>query len=308
MKAVPTGRIRRVAKLGGLATGLAGSIAGAAGRLALGRDTASAHFHRRAAETLLASLDGMKGLPMKLGQMLSYVDDLVPPEHRAIYRETLGKLQASGQSLPFEVVRPIIEEDIGPIDDSFAEFDETPIAAASIGQVFRARLHDGREVAVKVQYPGIADAVRADLKNADSLVGAFGLVLPKVEIQSAFDELSTLLIQECDYAHELANQVEMARLFADDPDVVIPDVVPEQSGPRVLTTVLVRGRTWDDVVASADRVEQKRLGGIIFRFVFRAAYVHGVVNADPHPRRGKRWFACVTPSPPVPPTTWCGRR
>lgn len=279
---VRSGRFARASMLGGMAAGLAGDAVGAV--VAKGRDTVSSELHRRAAKRLLESLGEMKGLPMKLGQMLSYVDDMVPPEHRAIYRETLEALRVRARPLDFEVMKATIEEDLGrPIDEIFASFDETPIAAASIGQVYRATLPDGRNVAVKVQYPGIERAIRSDLRNADALLSAFSVILPKVDLETTLADVNARVLEECDYVHEAESQRRFAEIYADDPDIVVPAVVDELCATRVLTSELVEGKGWDEMLTSTSSAERSRLALIIFRFVFDAIYNHAVFNADPHP-------------------------
>src|SRR5262245_34184683 len=170
-----------------MAAGLAGDVAVAVA--ALGK-SAGEEFHRRAAERLLSRLGEMKGLPMKLGQMLSYVDDMVPPEHRSIYRDTLSALRIRSRPMPLDTFEQA---------QKFASFEREPIAAASIGQVYRAVMKDGTRAAVKIQYPGIKEAIESDLKNIDTLLSAASIVLPRVELENTIADITARIGEECDY-------------------------------------------------------------------------------------------------------------
>lgn len=283
---IPQGRVERLMRVTGLGTRLAADLARAAGRLSLGagRDATSAAFHKDAAETLALVLGRMKGLPMKAGQMLSYIDDFIPAEHRATYREVLSRLQAQARPMRLKELEAVIREDLGKGPaELFARFDPTPIASASIGQVYRAALKDGREVAVKVQYPGIADAIRSDLKNIGLLRDALSLVLPRLQVERSLGDLADRLLEECDYGCELCNVQEFARVWRGEPDVWVPEPVEELCAGRVLVTELVAGRSFGALVASGTAEEKARAGRVIWRFVFRSLYAHGIFNADPHP-------------------------
>ena len=213
-----------------MAAGIAGGAALAAGRLATaGVAGAEAELHRRTAKSLRKALSELKGLPMKLGQMLSYVDDAVPAEYRAIYRETLRDLQAHVRPVAFAAMRTVMTEELGRAPELvFDDLDPVPIAAASIGQVYRARLRQGDgepvRVAVKVQYPGIADAVDSDLRNMTGLVQTLGRVLPRFEIEQTLADVTSRLREECDYVRELEHQRAFAHLWAGPDDVFVPQV------------------------------------------------------------------------------------
>lgn len=283
---IRSGRFARVAMLGGMAARLAGDAASAAGRFAAtaAKDEAARALHRRAAKTLTRSLGEMKGLPMKLGQMLSYIDDFVPPQHRHIYRETLRELQTRTRPMLWESIEELVTEELGgPPDTVFASFDRNPIAAASIGQVYRATTHDGVDVAVKVQYPGIADAIRSDMRNIDTVVSALATALPRFDVEQSINDLTARLHEECDYTVERDNQHAFAESWSDDPEVLIPRVVEDLCGRHVLVTEWVAGMSWHDMLASSSDEEKNRYGLTIFRFVFRSLYVFGMFNADPHP-------------------------
>jgi predicted unusual protein kinase regulating ubiquinone biosynthesis (AarF/ABC1/UbiB family) len=282
---VPTGRLKRLGKLGRMAAGLAGDLAGAAGRMVVkSRDEAAAQLHAGAARRLFETMAQMKGLPMKLGQTLSYLDDFVPPEHRDVWRETLAALQVKARPLSSRAMAAVIEADLGaPPEELFARFSKKPIAAASIGQVYRATLRDGREVAVKVQYPGVAQSIRDDLKNVKMLKSALGVVLPKVQVEQSLADISARVLEECDYGHELENQRDFAARWAGDAEVVVPAVVPECSSEHVLTTELVEAPGFHRFLEDASAEERARAGRTIYRFVFRSLYLFGMFNADPHP-------------------------
>jgi predicted unusual protein kinase regulating ubiquinone biosynthesis (AarF/ABC1/UbiB family) len=283
---VTKGRLGRLGMLGGLAGSLAGELAGAATRVAVGaaREEASRLFHKEAAQKLLASLGRMKGLPMKAGQMLSYIDDFIPLEHRETYRETLRQLQVKARPMPTaELTRAIARELGKPPEELFQRFDPEPIAAASIGQVYRATLKSGAEVAVKVQYPGIREAIESDLKNLDVLRAALGVILPKVDVENSIHDLTSRILEECDYRSELRNQEQFRTLWECDPEVLVPRAFPELSGDTVLVSEFVEGKYWQRMMDETEAPERSRLGRTIARFVFRSLYVFAMFNADPHP-------------------------
>jgi predicted unusual protein kinase regulating ubiquinone biosynthesis (AarF/ABC1/UbiB family) len=168
-------------------------------------------------------------------------------------------------------------------EEIFAEIQKEPIAAASIGQVYRARTREGRDVAVKVQYPGIKEAIENDIKNVEVLRSALSVILPKVDVDRSLEDLTSRVLEECDYGCELNNQEDFRRAWDGDAEVFIPHVLPELSGDRVLVSELVVGDHFADMLVRADQAERTRNGKIIARFVFRSLYVHGMFNADPHP-------------------------
>ena len=281
---IRTGRLSRLARLGGMAAGVAGGAAGLAGGVVRGSgERAMEAFHRRTAERLADALGEMKGLPHKVGQILSVMDATIPVEHRAIYGEVLSRLQAETQALPWSEVAPVVEDGLGVSPDvCFAEVDPEPVAAASIGQVHRGRLHDGRTVAVKVQYPGVAAALQADLDNADALVASLGTVVPKTDVRALIDDLTTTFLEELDYAHEARVQAACAARWADDADIVIPAVIPACSGDRVLTTEWVDGMSFTDA-RTAPTGQKDRWGAALWRFTWTSITEHGWVHGDPHP-------------------------
>jgi predicted unusual protein kinase regulating ubiquinone biosynthesis (AarF/ABC1/UbiB family) len=236
----------------------------------------------RTAEQVASELGQMKGALMKLGQMASYLDDGLPEP----LRMALAQLQSKAPPMSVELAHRALEEELGrPVEQLFVEFDDEPIAAASIGQVHRAIIRvDGTEraVAVKVQYPGVGEAIRSDLRNADML----GVVLKQgfggLDPAEMVDEIKIRLAEEVDYELEAHNQRLFADFYRAHPFIRIPQVIGEYSTRRVLTTELATGHPWSDMIESDQRTRD-RVGEIIFRFVFRSLYRFGAFNGDPHP-------------------------
>ena len=278
-----TGRIGRLASLGGLATRLAGgAVSSAAQRVTAGRDAALEALHRKTARRLLETMGHMKGLPMKIGQLLSFMDGLVPAQYQPIYGELLSKLQVRVEPLPWDDVREVLQAELGrPCAEVFARVDPAPIAAASIGQVHRAELKDGRPVAIKIQYPGIADAVASDLKNAGAIVSTLGAIM--VDNRAMARDFMSRVAEELDYRNEARNQREFIARWRGEPRVVIPEVYTELSSERVLVSELMRGETFAELAASDDQARRSAVGETLFTFVFRSLLTHGIFNADPHP-------------------------
>ncbi len=286
LRGLKKGRASRFAGFAGIAGSMAGNAVRAVGAFATTGSVhkASEEMHRRTAEKLAASLGDMKGLPMKMGQMLSYVDEFIPAKHRTLYRETLNKLQAKTRPMDWEFIEDTLNENIGkPIADAFAEFDIEPIAAASIGQVYEARLHDGMKVAVKVQYPGIAEAIDNDLNNLGAMFKPLLMVIPKVAMSAAAADLQERLISECDYPREAEMQKLFHRLYEDDEQIIIPRVIDELCGPQVLVTEFIEGMTYQDLLEQSTAEECSKAGAILCRFAYQSLYQFGILNTDPHP-------------------------
>lgn len=244
----------------------------------------------REAERYVAVLGDMKGVAMKAGQMLSFLDSGgVPEQYRAAYQQIIGSLQADAPPMPFEIVRDIIERELGhPIGEAFAGIDEHPMAAASIGQVHAAHLTDGRKVVVKVQYPGVGDAIRADLDNAElisSFVGMAAKLSPiKVNADAATitEEITERITEELDYRLEAANQAGFGSHYEGHPFIRIPAVVPELSTERILVMDHDDGMRWTTALEQPQELKDM-WGEVIHRFVFGSLYDFGEFNADPHP-------------------------
>ncbi|MFZ5893541.1 MAG: ABC1 kinase family protein [Myxococcota bacterium] len=268
---LPTGRLGRFARLAAL--GAKTSVS-----LLTSRDG------RAAAEQAAEVLGQLRGLAAKVGQMASYVDGVVPPGQRAAYEAALSSLRAASPSSSPEAIRDLVEVELGaPIDRLFAEWESEAFASASIGQVHRARLFDGRQVAVKVQHPGIDRAVESDLQNTGMIEALLGRVVPRgVRTSHVFDDIRARFREELDYRHEAEQQRAFAALHAGDAHIHIPEVVAERSTRRVLCSEYVSGGSLEQ--AALVSVEERRhFAETLWRFVFKGTLVGGRFNADPHP-------------------------
>ena len=286
-KQVPTSRLARGTKLGAVA---AGSMVrkqrarvSMRGRTEAVRARMAEESILRSTEQLVMVLGTMKGVAMKLGQMMSVLDlDLVPPEQRERFQKKLAVLRNAAPSVSFAAMREVIEQDYGQsLEDVFTEFDPEPIAAASIGQVYLARLPDGRQVAVKVQYPGIDSAVRADLKNLTMFRRVLQSAMPWVT-PAVLDELRLNMEAELDYHIEAETQQEIASLYEDHPFIVIPRPVLEHSTQRVLVTEYLHGTSFDRI-RELPAPERDRVGEIIYRFYVGSLFTFNEFCGDPHP-------------------------
>lgn len=243
------------------------------------RDALDSEFQLRSAEAVADSLGHMKGAMMKLGQMASYLDQGMPEP----VREALAQLQQNAPPMSAELASETVERELGaPPESLFAEWDGVPIAAASIGQVHRAMTKDGQAVAVKVQYPGIGEAITSDLDNVGVLFTAMSLMFPGLETGPLVTELRDRILEELDYRLEADNQRLFATFYAGHPFIHIPAVVERYSSGRVLTTELADGVRFDEVV-SWSQDERDLAAETIFRFVFRSLYRLRAFNGDPHP-------------------------
>ena len=242
---IPTSRIARTARVSGLAAGQAarhlGTRAANLGRCDEGKQAALERRNLEAAEQIVAALGTMKGAAMKLGQVMSFLDvGLVPEEHREEFQRKLGELRDAAPKVRFSDMRKVIESELGEsIEDVFAAFETEPVAAASIGQVYRARLHDGRDVAVKVQYPGVAQAVRADMQNLGIILRLMKRIAPGLDVKSTAEEIRARIGDELDYELEAQNQRTLARIFRGHPFIRVPEVVSSLSREKVLVTEYV---------------------------------------------------------------------
>jgi predicted unusual protein kinase regulating ubiquinone biosynthesis (AarF/ABC1/UbiB family) len=285
---LPTGRWRRAAKVGRLAGGQAArgyaTKAANVARSEDGRRDAAARRQVEAAEQIFEVLGQMKGAAMKVGQVASFIDTgAFPPEFQERVQAKLAELRDAAPRVSFDRMRKLIEADMGErLDGVFAEFDEEAVAAASIGQVYRARLHDGREVAVKVQYPGVAQAVRADLQNLGLIMRVAKRMAPGMDAQAMTREIRERLTDELDYEHEAQQHRAFARTWRAHPFIYVPPVLTELSSEHVLVTEWVDGRGFEEV-RELDRPTRDRFGEIVFRFFFGSLYRNGHFSGDPHP-------------------------
>jgi predicted unusual protein kinase regulating ubiquinone biosynthesis (AarF/ABC1/UbiB family) len=285
---IPTSRIARTARVSSLAAGQAarqlGTHAANLTRSEPGKEAALERRHLEAAEQIVTALGTMKGAAMKLGQTMSFLDvGLIPEEYREEFQRKLGALRDAAPKVRFDDMRKVIESELdGPLKETFASFDPEPVAAASIGQVYRATLHDGRDVAVKVQYPGVGAAVRADMQNLGIILRLMKRIAPGLDVKGTAEEIRERIVEELDYELEAHNQRSLARIFKAHPFIVVPDVVTSLSRERVLVTDYVHGDNFD-TLKHADQATRDRAGEIVFRFYFGCMYRHRQFSGDPHP-------------------------
>jgi predicted unusual protein kinase regulating ubiquinone biosynthesis (AarF/ABC1/UbiB family) len=285
---MPTGRVRRTAKVGGLVgSEVARAYATKAANLVRSdedRSTADARRRLEAAEHVVEVLGAMKGPAMKVGQMASMLDlGGLPPDELEGLQAKLGELRDRAPQASFKEMRKVIEQDLGDrLGNLFAEFEPDAAAAASVGQVYRARLHDGREVAVKVQYPHVAGAVRADLQNLGLILRAAKRLAPGLDAKATAHEMRERISEELDYEHEAQAQRAFARRWRGHPFIFIPNVVSDLCRTRVLVTEWVDGIDFEQL-KQAPQATRDRVGEIILRFFYGSLYRFGQFSGDPHP-------------------------
>jgi len=278
-----TSALRRFVKLGGLAGRVGVSVVGNqvldVARSGPGKQIKKTENLVRNAVRIVETLGEMKGAAMKVGQMLSLHEGMLPPE----VAEVLRGLQKEAPRVPAEVMRYEIEGALGDYDELFESLDLEAFAAASIGQVHRGRLRDGREVAVKIQYPLIDQIVKADLKNLKTLVRALLALIMEVEFEPIWSELRDRLLEELDYTHEAENIRRMTELHRDVPEIVIPKVVDEATTRNVLTMEYVDGIPPSEACSDGyDQDLKDRWGIVLVEFVLRGLLHHRFLHADPN--------------------------
>ena len=281
---IPRRTASRTAKLAGLPLGVAGRAAASWGRRLTGgdREEISAQLAARSAEQLFAVLGELKGGAMKFGQALSVFEAAIPDEFAEPYREALTKLQTAAPPMPPVDVHYMLTEQFGRSwRTRFREFDDTPAASASIGQVHRAVWRDGREVAVKVQYPGAEEALRSDLRQLGRMSRLLQPLAPGLELKPLIAELRERMEEELDYRDEAAFQREFAGIYDGDPDVRIPAVVA--SAPKAMVSEWVAGRPLASVIRDGTRAERDHAGAHLARFHYSAPARAHLLHADPHP-------------------------
>src|SRR3954452_11185210 len=285
---IPAGRVSRAARIGRLAAGQSarqlGTRAANVARSDEGKKLALEKRQIEAAEQIVAALGTMKGAAMKLGQVMSFLDvGLVPEDYREDFQRKLAALRDAAPKVAFKDMKKVIEQDLdGKLSEFFDDFDEDAIAAASIGQVYRARTVEGRDVAVKVQYPGVNRAVRSDMQNLGMIMRLMQRMAPGLDAKGLAQEIRERIHEELDYELEASNQRRLARIYRGHPFIVIPDVLTDLSRERVMVTEFVEGRGFDDVKAEP-KTGPDRLGEIIFRFYYGCMYRHRQFSGDPHP-------------------------
>jgi predicted unusual protein kinase regulating ubiquinone biosynthesis (AarF/ABC1/UbiB family) len=287
---IDRGRLRRAAPVAALSARTAGEAAvlGLRGKLTSADST---EFHLRTAERYAELLGRSKGALMKAGQMLSMVSlgPVIPSEFQSTYQAALTRLRDDVPPMPGALAQRVLERELGRRAlSAFAEFDWEPLAAASIGQVHAARLRDGRAVAVKIQYPGVAAAIRADLKNTQLLVTFLTLLAGlytrrlNTDFRVAARDMSARILEELDYRLEAANQAEFAAYYRGHPFIHVPEVIGELCTSRVLTQELCTGHSWNDAIG-AEQDLRNQWAAAIWRFVYGSYGRLGMINADPHP-------------------------
>ncbi len=280
----PTGRLGRAARLAALPAAHAGRSALGLGLRLTGRpaDAVAAQLQRQAAEHLFATLGGLKGGAMKMGQALSAMESALPGSLAGPYRDALARLQESAPPMPLAMLHAQLDESFPagwrPL---FSAFDEHPVAAASIGQVHRAVMADGIPVAVKVQYPGAGDALMADVGMLTGVTPLLRAAVPGIDAKRLFAELRDRLAEEVDYVLEADAQTAFADAFRDDPDIYVPDVLVAED--RVLITDWVGGTPLADVVKSGTPEQRDRAGLLLVRFSLASPARAGRLHSDPHP-------------------------
>ncbi|TWF76250.1 putative unusual protein kinase regulating ubiquinone biosynthesis (AarF/ABC1/UbiB family) [Pseudonocardia hierapolitana] len=284
MTDIPRRTAARTAKLASLPLGVAGRAAAGWGRRLVGGDgeEISAQLMAKSAEQLFAVLGELKGGAMKFGQALSVFEAAIPDEFAAPFRESLVKLQSAAPPMSSADVHRMLAEQFGRgWRERFREFDETPAAAASIGQVHRAIWRDGREVAVKVQYPGAEEALRSDLRQLSRMSRIIQPLVPGLEIKPLIAELRERMEEELDYRDEAASQRVFAAAYEGDHMVKVPRVVA--SAPRAMVSEWVTGRRLSDVIRSGTQADRDRAAALLAEFHYSAPARVGLLHADPHP-------------------------
>ncbi|MFF4656726.1 ABC1 kinase family protein [Streptomyces sp. NPDC001381] len=284
MSDLPRKAVTRTAKLAALPLGFAGRATWGLGKRIVGEsaEIVGRELQQRTAEQLFKVLGELKGGAMKFGQALSVFESALPEEVAGPYRAALTKLQDAAPPMPTRTVHAVLAERLGEDwPDLFAEFDDKPAAAASIGQVHRGVWHDGRPVAVKVQYPGAGEALLSDLNQLSRFARLLGPLIPGMDVKPLISELRDRVSEELDYALEAQAQQAHAEEFADDPDVVVPAVVHQCD--QILITEWIDGVPLSEVISEGTQEQRDRAGQLLARFLFSGPARTGLLHADPHP-------------------------
>jgi predicted unusual protein kinase regulating ubiquinone biosynthesis (AarF/ABC1/UbiB family) len=281
---LPQGTSKRSAKMASIPLSLAGRGAIGFGRQLIGQspDFAFADLQEKTAEQIFKVLGELKGGAMKFGQALSVFEAALPEDIAKPYRETLVKLQEAAPPLPARVVHKVLAKELGEHwRDNFAEFNDTPAASASIGQVHKGLWKDGRAVAVKIQYPGAKEALISDLNQIQRFAKIFQLLLPGVEMKPLLEELKARIIEEVDYRYEASAQSACFEAYKGDSDIAIPEVI--MATDRVLVSQWLEGTPLSKVITDGTQEERNNAGIRLARFHFTAPMRAGLLHADPHP-------------------------
>ncbi|WP_406374410.1 AarF/ABC1/UbiB kinase family protein [Streptomyces sp. NBC_00647] len=284
MSDLPRKAVTRTAKLAALPLGFAGRATWGLGKRigGMSAEIVGRELQQRTAEQLFKVLGELKGGAMKFGQAMSVFESALPEEVAGPYRAALTKLQDAAPPMPTSTVHSVLEERLGADwTELFTEFEDKPSAAASIGQVHRAVWHDGREVAVKVQYPGAGEALLSDLTQLGRFARLLGPLIPGMDIKPLITELRDRVSEELDYDLEAQAQAAHAEEFADDPDVMVPAVVHQCE--QVLVTEWIDGVPLSEVITDGTQEQRNRAGQLLARFLFSGPARTGLLHADPHP-------------------------
>ena len=283
---IPTGWLQRGAKLAGQTGKSAFRFVGTRAKSFAAPERAQEFlegFHQQTAQQLVDMLGEMKGAAMKVGQLASFYEFAAPGEYLSTYRDALTMLQNSAPPMRPEASRLVIEDEFGKaVEQVFESFEDDPVAAASIGQVHRARLPSGEVVAVKVQYPGVDQAVNADLKNVSAMTKLAVAIAPNIDPKEVATEVRERITEELDYRREASNQAHFAQLFNGHPFIVVPRIFPEYCTNRVLTQEFIEGEPF---LSSLDwpQADKDRLAETVFRFFYGSLNRFLLFSADPHP-------------------------
>ncbi|WP_405938727.1 AarF/ABC1/UbiB kinase family protein [Streptomyces sp. NBC_00726] len=294
MSDLPRKAVTRTAKLAALPLGFAGRATWGLGKRIGGKsaELVAREVQQRTADQLFKVLGELKGGAMKLGQALSVFESALPEEVAGPYRAALTRLQEAAPPMPSGTVHAVLAERLGEEwRELFLTFEDKPAAAASIGQVHRAVWHDGRDVAVKVQYPGAGEALLSDLTQLSRFARLLGPLVPGMDIKPLITEMRDRVSEELDYEQEARSQRAHAEEFADDPDVVVPAVVHQSA--QVLVTEWMDGVPLADVISDGTAGQRDRAGQLLARFLFSGPARTGLLHADPHPGN----FRLLPPDP-----------
>lgn len=282
--AMPQRAFRRSVRMASLPAGYAGRTALGFGKKVGGRpaEAVNAQIQAKTAEQMFRVLGELKGGAMKMGQAMSVFEAALPEEVAEPYRATLTKLQDAAPPMPPETVERVMAAELGPDwRDRFTEFDTTPTAAASIGQVHKAVYRDGRIVAVKLQYPGAGKALMSDLNQLSRMGRVFGKLVPGLDVKPLLAELKARVVEELDYLHESEAQRKFAAAFEGDPEYVVPHVLA--ASPKLLISEWVEGIGLSKIISDGTPAERDRAGTLYLRFLLSGPARAGLLHADPHP-------------------------
>lgn len=284
MNELPRRALSRGVRLASLPAGFAGRTAVGLGKRIGGApaEAVAAEMQARTAEQLFSVLGQLKGGAMKVGQAMSIFEAALPEDVAGPYRAMLTKLQDSAPPLPAATVHAVLARELGEDwRDSFTDFHDVPVAAASIGQVHRGTWSDGRAVAVKVQYPGAAQALVSDITQVSRMARLTGSWLPGLELGPVLAELKERLVEELDYTVEASSQRAFADAFRGDPDFVVPEVLA--STERVIVSEWLDGEPLSTVIASGTQEERDVAARRYLEFLLLGPAEVGLLHADPHP-------------------------